>query len=128
MDLARAQRQPDRQTIAIDYRMDFARQATASSNRLALVPSDTGPLLMHTDNRGVDHLDSGIMGRRKRIYDTAPDTSQPTISAETVENDPKQSTCRAVVHNRGRPKLKFYEFKQSKRDRRQARSPSLKTL
>ncbi|MGY3584019.1 hypothetical protein ACVIGB_006923 [Bradyrhizobium sp. USDA 4341] len=32
---------------------------------------------MHTDNRGVDHLDSGIMGSRKRIYDTAPDTSPP---------------------------------------------------
>ncbi|MGY3584020.1 hypothetical protein ACVIGB_006922 [Bradyrhizobium sp. USDA 4341] len=27
--LTRAQRQPDRQTIAIGYRMDFARQATA---------------------------------------------------------------------------------------------------
>ena len=29
MGLTRAQRQPYRQTIAIDHRMDFARQATA---------------------------------------------------------------------------------------------------
>jgi hypothetical protein len=30
---------------------------------------------MHADNRGVDHLDSGIMGSGKRVDDAAPDTS-----------------------------------------------------
>jgi hypothetical protein len=65
-------------------------------------------MLMHADNRGVDHLDSGIMGGRKSVYDAAPDTGPPPtdeaviacgvrtkylgkitpISAETVENDP----------------------------------------
>src|SRR5580704_8725615 len=39
---------------------------------------------MHTDNRGVDHLDSGIMGSRKRIYDTAPDTSPPPTDEAVV--------------------------------------------
>ncbi|NYG44851.1 hypothetical protein GGD67_002299 [Bradyrhizobium sp. IAR9] len=29
--------------------------------------------MMHTDNRSVDHLDSGIVGSCKRIYDTAPE-------------------------------------------------------
>jgi hypothetical protein len=32
---------------------------------------------MHTDNRGVDHLDSCIMGSRKRVHDAAPNTSPP---------------------------------------------------
>jgi hypothetical protein len=31
---------------------------------------------MHADN-GVDHLESGIMGSGKCVYDTAPDTSPP---------------------------------------------------
>src|ERR1700749_4533711 len=78
MGLPRAQRQPYRQTIAIDQRMDFARQAAAGpSHRLALVPCDAGSMLMYTDNGGVDHLDSGIVCSGKCVYDAAPDTSPP---------------------------------------------------
>src|SRR5215470_11103538 len=76
MGLTRAQRQPYRQTIAIDHRMDFAGQAAAGpSHRLALVPCDARSMLMHADNGGVDHLDSGILGSGKRVYNAAPDTS-----------------------------------------------------
>ncbi len=32
---------------------------------------------MHADNRSVDHLDSGIVGSGKRVYDAAPDTGPP---------------------------------------------------
>lgn len=32
---------------------------------------------MPTDNRVVDHLDSGIVGNGKCVYDAAPDTSPP---------------------------------------------------
>jgi hypothetical protein len=78
MGLTGAQRQPYRQTIAIDHRMDFARQAAAGpSHRLALVPCDAGSMLMHADNGSVDHLDSGIMGVGKRFYDAAPNTGPP---------------------------------------------------
>jgi hypothetical protein len=76
MDFTGAQRQPNRQTIAIDQRMDFARQATAGpSHRLALVPCDAGSMLMHSDNRGVDHLNSGIVSSGKCVYDAAPGTA-----------------------------------------------------
>ncbi|MBA7473270.1 hypothetical protein ES707_08605 [subsurface metagenome] len=34
-------------------------------------------MLMHADNRRVDHLDSGIVGSGKRVYDAAPDTGSP---------------------------------------------------
>jgi hypothetical protein len=73
MGLTGVQRQPYRQTIAIDHRVDFARQAAAGpSHRLALVPCDAGSMLMHADNRGLDHLDSGIMGSGARFSDAAP--------------------------------------------------------
>ena len=69
MGLTGTQRQPYRQTIAIDHRMDFARQAAAGpSHRLALVPCDAGSMLTHTDDGSVDHLDSGIVGSGKCIY------------------------------------------------------------
>jgi hypothetical protein len=32
---------------------------------------------MYADNRRVDHLDTGIMGSGKCVYDAAPDTSSP---------------------------------------------------
>jgi len=32
-------------------------------------------MLMHADNGGIDHLDSGIVGSGKRIYDAARNTS-----------------------------------------------------
>jgi hypothetical protein len=40
-------------------------------------------MLMHANNGGIDHLDGGIMGSGKRIYDAAPDTSPP-LPDETV--------------------------------------------
>src|SRR6516164_1513029 len=84
MGLTGAQRQPYRQTIAIDHRMDFARQAAAGpSHRLALVPCDARSMLMHADNGGVDHLDSGIMRSGKCVYDAAPDTS-PAPADEAI--------------------------------------------
>src|SRR5262249_8732761 len=78
MGLTGAQRQPHRQTIAIDHRMDFARQAAAGpSHRLALVPCDAGSMLMHAGNGGVDDRGRGIMGSGKRFYDAAPDAGPP---------------------------------------------------
>lgn len=31
---------------------------------------------MHADNRGLDHLDSGIMGSGERFSDAAPNTGR----------------------------------------------------
>lgn len=84
MGLTRAERQPYRQTIAIDHRMDFARQAAAGpSHRLALVPCDAGSMLMHADNGGVDHLDSGIMVGRRSLRNPPA----PHLEAETLLRD-----------------------------------------
>jgi hypothetical protein len=41
-------------------------------------------MLMHADNRGVDHLDSGIMGSGQCIYETAPDAG-PAPADEAIE-------------------------------------------
>src|ERR1700757_2279340 len=41
-------------------------------------------MLMHADNGGIDHLDSGILGSGKRVYDAAPDTSPPPLNEAVV--------------------------------------------
>lgn len=41
-------------------------------------------MLMYADNRGVNHLDSGIMGSGKCVYDAAPDTSSPPPDKSVV--------------------------------------------
>jgi hypothetical protein len=41
-------------------------------------------MLMHADNRGIDHLDSGIMGTGKCVDDAAPDTSPPPPNKSVV--------------------------------------------
>jgi hypothetical protein len=51
---------------------------------LALVPCDAGSMLMHADNGGVDHLNSGIMGGGKRFYDAAANTGPPPPNEAVV--------------------------------------------
>jgi hypothetical protein len=41
-------------------------------------------MLMHADNGGIDHLDSGIMSRGKYVYYAAPDTSPPPANEAVV--------------------------------------------
>jgi hypothetical protein len=41
-------------------------------------------MLMHADNRGVDHLDSGIMGVGECIYDTTPHAGPPPANEAVV--------------------------------------------
>jgi hypothetical protein len=58
----RCECKPDRQAAAIDHRMYLARQtAPRPAHGLSLVASDASGVLMNAHNRGVDHLDGGIM-------------------------------------------------------------------
>ena len=41
-------------------------------------------MLMHADNGGVDHLNSGIMCGGKCVYDAAPDTGPPPPNEAVV--------------------------------------------
>jgi hypothetical protein len=34
-------------------------------------------MLMHADDGGIDHLDSGIVSSGKRVYDATPDARPP---------------------------------------------------
>src|SRR6516162_11288662 len=57
--------------------------AARPSHGLLSVSDDAGPVLMHPDNRGVDHLHRRIMGGGQRVHDAAPDAS-PSPANEAV--------------------------------------------
>src|SRR5436190_21832293 len=78
--------------------MDFARQAAARpSHRLTLIPCDAGSMLMDADNGGVDHLDSGIMGSGKCVYDAAPDTSPPPADEAVIAGRVRAKMIRQIA-------------------------------
>ena len=54
-------------------------------------------MLMHADNRSVDHLDSGIMGGGKCIYDTAPDAGPPPANEPVVANGVRTERFRQIA-------------------------------
>src|SRR3954447_4017922 len=98
MGFTGAQRQPYRQTLAINQRMDFARQAAAGpSHRLELVFCDAGSMLMHSDNRGVDHLNRGIVGSGKCVYNAAPDTSPPPADETVIAGRVRTKMIRQIA-------------------------------
>jgi hypothetical protein len=39
---------------------------------------------MHADDRGINHLDSGIMGSGERVYDPTPHASPPPANEAVV--------------------------------------------
>src|ERR1700753_4234423 len=54
-------------------------------------------MLMHADNRSVDHLDSGIVGSGKRVYDAAPNTSPPPSNEAVVAGGVRTKRLRQIT-------------------------------
>jgi len=62
-----------------------------------------GSMLMHSDNRGVDHLDSGIVTSGKCVYDAAPDTSPPPADETVIASGIRAERLRQIAPWRARP-------------------------
>src|SRR5665213_3458746 len=54
-------------------------------------------MLMHAHDGGVDHLDSGIMCRGKRVYDASPDTSPPPADEPVIASRVWAKSLRQVA-------------------------------
>jgi hypothetical protein len=54
-------------------------------------------MLMHADNGGIDHLDSGIMGSGKRIYDATPDASPPPPDETVIASGVRTKRFRQIT-------------------------------
>jgi hypothetical protein len=68
----------DRQAIGVLHRVNLARQAPSRARHiLVIVVRDTGAVLVHAHDRGIDHLHRRIMTGSQRIHDLIPDASPP---------------------------------------------------
>ena len=78
------QREPHRQAIGIDQRMNLAGQSTSRPpHRLSSVPCDARPMLMHANNGRVDHLHGGIMSAGECAHDLGPH-ARPSPANEAI--------------------------------------------
>ena len=84
MGLSRRHREPDRQSVRINQRMNLAGQAASgASHRLPSVPSDARAMLMHANDGCVDHLHRNVLSPGECAHDLRPDTSSSPAN-ETI--------------------------------------------
>jgi len=57
-------------------------------------------MLMHADNGSVGHLNSGIMGSGKYLYDPAPDTSPPPANEAVIASGVRAERFRQIAPGR----------------------------
>ena len=68
----------DRQAIGVHDRVNFARQAPSRATHiLVIVVRDTGSVLVHAHDRGINHLHRRVMTGSQCIHDLIPDASLP---------------------------------------------------
>src|SRR5215831_15750602 len=68
----------DRAAIGVHHRVNFARQAPSRATHiLVIVVRDTGSVLVHAHDGGIDHLHRRVMTGGQRFHDLVPDASPP---------------------------------------------------
>jgi len=68
----------DRQAIGVHDRVNLARQASSRATHvLVIVVRDTGSVLMHAHDGGIDHLHRRVVTGSLRFHDLVPDASPP---------------------------------------------------
>src|SRR5215510_14546228 len=98
MRLTGRQCEPDRQAIGIYHRMNLAGQpAAGSSHRLSSVPDNASTMLMHADNRRVDHLHGSVVGARERVHNPGPDASPPPANEAIVAGAVRTEAVRQIA-------------------------------
>src|SRR5262249_53789855 len=70
---------------------------------LSSVPSDACTVLMHADDRRVDHLNRGIVGSGKRVHDPTPDAGPSPANEAVVASGVGTEVARKVTPRCARP-------------------------
>ena len=76
----------DRQAIGIHDRVKLARQAPSRATHvLVIVVRDTGSVLVHAHDGGIDHQHRRVVTGSQRIQDLIPDASPPPPNETIVQ-------------------------------------------
>jgi hypothetical protein len=78
-------REMDRKAIGVHDRVNLAGQAASRATRsLVIVVRDTGSVLVHAHDGGIDHPHRRIMTGGQRFHDPVPDASPPPANEAIV--------------------------------------------
>jgi hypothetical protein len=84
MGLAGRKAEPHGQSVGVNHGVDFAGQSAARAAHVLLaIFRDARSMLVHADNRCIDHLHVRIVSRRQAIHNPIPDAS-PSPENEAV--------------------------------------------
>jgi hypothetical protein len=84
--------------------MDLAGQSTARpAHVLRSVPRNTGTMLVHADDGGIDHLHSRIVSGGQNIHNPVPDASPPPADEAIVTGCMGSIETREITPRRPRP-------------------------
>jgi hypothetical protein len=82
MSLTRREGEMNRQAVGVHHGVNLARQAPSSATYvLMIVVRDAGPVLVHANDGGIDHLHRRVMVGVQCIHDPVPDASLPPKEA-----------------------------------------------
>ena len=85
MRLTGSEAKAHRQAIGVHDGVNLARQsASRTAHVLLSVARDAGPMLVHANDRGVDHLHGRIVSGGQRIHDLVPDACSPPADEAIV--------------------------------------------
>jgi hypothetical protein len=85
MRFTRRESEMDRQAISVHHRVNLARQAPSRATRiLVIVVRNTGSVLVHAHDAGIDHLHCRVMTGDQRIHDLVPHASPPPTNEAIV--------------------------------------------
>jgi hypothetical protein len=78
MRLAGCKSEMDRQAVGVHYRVNLTGQAASrAAYVLVIVLGHACPVLVHTDDGGINHLQRRVMTGSQRIHDQVPGASPP---------------------------------------------------
>ena len=98
MRFTRRKSEMDRQAIGVHHRVNLARQAPSRATHiLVIVVRDTGAVLVHAHDGGIDHLHRRIMTGRQRFHDPVPDASLPPAHEAIVASGAGTIVLRQVA-------------------------------
>jgi hypothetical protein len=97
-------RELDRESVGVDYRMNLAGQTTSRlPHKLTPVALYACRVLMNADDRRIDHLNSVIMSACEGIHDSAPGARTAPANKAIVAGGVGAETVRQVTPGRPRP-------------------------
>jgi hypothetical protein len=104
MSFAGCKGERHRQAVGVHDGVYLARQSASRPTHMLLsIARGAGPVLVHTDNRRIDHLNRHIMSSGQHIHDPVPDSS-PTPADEAVVASRRRSLAlRQIAPRCARP-------------------------